>query len=180
MPILAIDTTLAPSSLALRLDNGKTLLRRLSGGQREAEDLVPVMGALMREGAAFAPSLDFKNLTKIAVARGPGPFMRLRAGLAAARALSFSLDVPLLALSTCKILAHASAQTLPMTSEDKILTALPAPHGKGVFQLFSPSGNEETPLMNMGEEEAAKKFKAILSEETRRNALSHRTQSALS
>ena len=51
-------------------------------------------------------SLSVNDLDAIAVSQGPGSYTGLRIGVSAAKGLSFSLDVPLIAVSTLESLAH--------------------------------------------------------------------------
>lgn len=59
----------------------------------------------MREALQEA-SLSFKDVSAIAVGKGPGSYTGLRIGVSAAKGLCFSLDLPLISVSTMEILAQ--------------------------------------------------------------------------
>tara|TARA_R110000868_G_scaffold193443_1_gene438365 strand:- start:10017 stop:10688 length:672 start_codon:yes stop_codon:yes gene_type:complete len=50
-------------------------------------------------------SLTFKDISAIAVSKGPGSYTGLRIGVSAAKGLCFSLDLPLISVSTLESLA---------------------------------------------------------------------------
>ena len=52
--------------------------------------------------------LGVKDLEAIAVTIGPGSYTGLRVGLSAAKGLCFALDIPLIAINTLDVMAHAS------------------------------------------------------------------------
>ena len=49
--------------------------------------------------------IDIKDLSAIAVSKGPGSYTGLRIGVATAKGLCFSLDIPLISISTLLILS---------------------------------------------------------------------------
>ena len=50
-------------------------------------------------------NIDIKDLSAIAVSKGPGSYTGLRIGVAAAKGLCFSLDIPLISISTLLVLS---------------------------------------------------------------------------
>ena len=58
------------------------------------------------EGLIKETALSFNNLNAIAVSKGPGSYTGLRIGISAAKGLCFSLDKPLIAISTLEALAN--------------------------------------------------------------------------
>jgi tRNA threonylcarbamoyladenosine biosynthesis protein TsaB len=104
MLILAFDTATSVATSAL-VQDGKTLAERRSIPARVLEDL----DELLREVGVEATRLD-----GLAVGTGPGSFTGLRMGLAAARALSFALDVPVAGVSTLEALAAGAPSALPV------------------------------------------------------------------
>ena len=50
---------------------------------------------------------EFNQLSAISVSRGPGSYTGLRIGLSAAKGLCYGLDIPLISISSLKILANS-------------------------------------------------------------------------
>lgn len=100
MPILAIDTATMVSSVAVA--DEKKLYAELTVQTRltHSETLMPHIQQVL-EMAGVKRS----ELTAIAVSIGPGSFTGLRIGLAAAKAMSYAMDIPLVGISTMEALA---------------------------------------------------------------------------
>jgi len=100
-----MDTACGACSVAVWAD-GAILAHRSRAMQRgHVEALLPMAVEAMRQSG-----LAFADLDRIAVTRGPGSFTGLRTGLAAARALALSLDLPLAGVSTLEAVAYAAAR----------------------------------------------------------------------
>lgn len=100
MPILGIDTSSQVSSVAVlsdgRLASEITMQARLT----HSETLLPhIVQALDMAG------VKKQALTGIAVSIGPGSFTGLRIGLAAAKAMSYALRVPIMGIPSLEALA---------------------------------------------------------------------------
>ncbi|MBE6084489.1 MAG: tRNA (adenosine(37)-N6)-threonylcarbamoyltransferase complex dimerization subunit type 1 TsaB [Selenomonas ruminantium] len=101
MSILAIDTATQVSSVAV-LKEGRLLAElTMQGKLTHSETLLPHIEQVL-EMAAVAK----EELTGIAVSNGPGSFTGLRIGLAAAKAMSYVLGIPLVGVSTLQALAY--------------------------------------------------------------------------
>jgi tRNA threonylcarbamoyladenosine biosynthesis protein TsaB len=106
---LAFDTATAVATSAL-VDTGpnghlEVLGERCSRAQTLLEDV----DALLRQAGAHPSDLDL-----LAVGLGPGSFTGVRIGLAAARGLALSLDVPGSGVSTLAALAAGAPGALPV------------------------------------------------------------------
>jgi len=100
--ILALDTSTAACSAALWRD-GRVVARRFEMMERgHAEQLIPMVEAVMADAGADPLGLDL-----VATTIGPGAFTGLRLGLAAARALALAAGVGTLGLRTTEALAAA-------------------------------------------------------------------------
>jgi tRNA threonylcarbamoyladenosine biosynthesis protein TsaB len=101
---LAFDTATADATSAL-VDDGEVLGERVSRAQTLLEDV----DALLRQAGAHPRDLDL-----LAVGLGPGSFTGTRIGLAVARGLALSLDLPGAGVSTLAALAAGAPDALPV------------------------------------------------------------------
>ena len=108
--ILAIETSCDETSVAI-VRNGTEVLSNLVSSQidihKEYGGVVPEVASrkhvevitLLLEQALAEASVDRKDLTAIAVTYGPGLIGALLVGIAAAKTLSFILDIPLIGVN---------------------------------------------------------------------------------
>jgi tRNA threonylcarbamoyladenosine biosynthesis protein TsaB len=101
---LAFDTATAVATSAL-VDGDEVLAERVSRAQTLLEDV----DALLRQAGAHPSDLD-----RLAVGLGPGSFTGVRIGLAAARGLALSLELPGSGVSTLAALARGAPEALPV------------------------------------------------------------------
>jgi len=101
---LAFDTATADATSAL-VDDGEVLAERVSRAQTLLEDV----DALLRQAGAHPRDLDL-----LAVGLGPGSFTGTRIGLAVARGLALSLELPGAGVSTLAALAAGAPDALPV------------------------------------------------------------------
>jgi tRNA threonylcarbamoyladenosine biosynthesis protein TsaB len=104
MLTLAFDTATQVATSAL-VDDGEVLGQRASRAQLLLEDV----DALLRQGGAHP-----RDLGAVIVGIGPGSFTGVRIGLAAARGLALSLDLPGAGVSTLAALAAGAPDALPV------------------------------------------------------------------
>ena len=102
MLTLAFDTATAVATSAL-VDGDEVLGERVSRAQTLLEDV----DALLRQAGAHPTDLD-----RLAVGIGPGSFTGVRIGLAVARGLALSLDLPGSGVSTLAALAAGAPGAL--------------------------------------------------------------------
>ena len=104
MLILAMDTSTVVSSVAV-MDEARLLAEVTSGARlTHSETLQPHIEMAMKMAGASRSDIE-----AVAVGIGPGSFTGLRIGLAAAKAMAYALNVPLVGIST----AEAMAANLP-------------------------------------------------------------------
>jgi tRNA threonylcarbamoyladenosine biosynthesis protein TsaB len=101
---LAFDTATVVATSAL-VDDDEVLGERVSRAQTLLEDV----DALLRQAGAHPPDLD-----RLAVGIGPGSFTGVRIGLAVARGLALSLDLPGSGVSTLGALAAGAPGAVPV------------------------------------------------------------------
>lgn len=131
LTLLGFDTATPACSAALWAGGEVTACRRIEGGGRHAEALVPMLREVAAEGGIPLAAVD-----RFAVTIGPGSFTGIRIGLATARGLALALKRPLIGLSTLEVLAAG----VPAAERDgPILAALDAGRGRLYAQLFDRS-----------------------------------------
>src|ERR1700679_2062507 len=134
MRILAIDTSCGAASAAVYDDVARATLALESTpmAHGHAEALGPMVERGMR-----AVEGGFGTIGRVAVCVGPGSFTGIRVGLAMARAIALTLEVPIVGVSTLVGLAG------PLLQEPRaglIVSVIDAKHGNVYFQLFESSG----------------------------------------
>ena len=105
MMLLAIDTSTDSASLAL-VQDGKTLAEATwRCGQNHSVELLPRLTQLLQEA-----KIELQSVSCILVAKGPGSFNGLRVGLSTAKGLAFSLDIPIIGVSSLELEACQHAE----------------------------------------------------------------------
>jgi tRNA threonylcarbamoyladenosine biosynthesis protein TsaB len=115
--ILAFDTATDVATSALVAD-GEVLGERVS----TAKTLLQDVDALLRQASVRPADLD-----AIAAGTGPGSFTSTRIGLAVARGLALSLDVPVAGVSTLDALAAGAEGALPVIDAKRHEVFVPGP-----------------------------------------------------
>lgn len=104
--LLAIDTSTPTVTVAVHDGDGGGNVRsarQASARQKHTESLAPTIQAALTEAG-----IDRRELTRIAVGVGPGPFTGLRVGLVTARVLGFALGIDVVGVCSLDITAQAS------------------------------------------------------------------------
>ena len=150
MLTLAFDTATAVATSAL-VDGDEVLGERASRAQTLLEDV----DALLRQGGAHPSELD-----RLAVGVGPGSFTGVRIGLAVARGLALSLDLPGSGVSTLAALAAGAPGAQPVIDAKR----------REVFTLVAGEARVLTPQELRLEEgtvcvgDGARRYRALLEE----------------
>lgn len=137
---LAIDTSTEIASIALS-DKGE-LLSELTWrcGRNHTAELLPAITQLLSDR-----KIALGSLQGIIVAKGPGSFNGLRAGMSIAKGLAFALGIPLVGLGTLEIEAFPYAFTeLPIcpihvAGKGEIAVAMYQRKGGEWRQISAPS-----------------------------------------
>lgn len=128
--VLGIETATALGGVALVSPAGELLGEiTMRGNGSHAERVLPAVAVLL-ETHGLTP----RDIVAVAVSRGPGSFTGLRSGIAAAKGLAFSLDVPLYGIGT---LAALAANAAPC--DGTVCAALNARRGE-IFRAFFRAG----------------------------------------
>jgi tRNA threonylcarbamoyl adenosine modification protein YeaZ len=136
MRVLAIDTSRGACSAAVYDGTLRLALARESEpmARGHAEALAPMVERVLARIEGGVASIE-----KIAVAIGPGSFTGLRIGVAMARAMALSLEVPVVGVST--LIAYAG----PMLDDPRpgvIAAAVDAGHGHVYFHLIDSKAKQ--------------------------------------
>ncbi len=105
--ILGIETSGPPTGLSVINRKGSTLFEVFNGKRFAHSELLNVM---LKDGLSWV-NLSLEDIGLVAVSIGPGYFTALRAGLSMAKALSFSLSIPLVGVSTLLALVQGITAT---------------------------------------------------------------------
>ncbi len=100
MRILAIETSTYSGSIALISSKSVMGEYYFNIGPAHTEKLVPSIDWLLSE-----LNINKSDLTGVAVSLGPGSFTSLRVGISTAKAISYSIGIPLLGVSSLEVLA---------------------------------------------------------------------------
>ena len=107
---IAIDTSTGWGGIALSQDGNLLAELTWKPGQNHTSELFPNIERLLQTAKT-----DIRSLSAVFVAIGPGSFNGLRAGISSAKGLAFSLDIPLVGISTLEAEALPFAFTgLPL------------------------------------------------------------------
>ena len=100
--ILNIETSTTNCSVSLSLD-GKLvdIIEEDSSNYSHSENLHVFISKLMSNN-----KIKFEELSAVAVSRGPGSYTGLRIGVSAAKGICYGVDIPLISISSLKILAN--------------------------------------------------------------------------
>lgn len=101
--ILNIETSTKNCSVSISLNAKVLAIKEICEANfSHAEKLTPFIKDVLAES-----KLTLKNLSAIAIGKGPGSFTGLRIGVSAAKGLCFGLNIPLISIPTMEILANA-------------------------------------------------------------------------
>lgn len=104
MAILAVDTASDSCSVALSLE-GECLSRHDYAPRQHHALLIPMIQSLLAEA-----ELGASDLTAIAISNGPGSFTGVRLGLGVVQGIAFAADLPLIPISSLRLLAQTAAR----------------------------------------------------------------------
>ncbi len=142
MTVLAFDTCFGAVSVAVggQGADGEWQVHEayedMTAGQ--AERLMPMIDEVMR-----AAGVDFAQVSRIAVTRGPGSFTGVRVGVAAARALALATGVPLVATTSLAVMAAAAGAELRGRRARVLAVVMDARRGGLYMQVFGAHTRDE-------------------------------------
>lgn len=132
MKILAIETSTYSGSIALISEEAVLGEYYFNIGPAHTEKLVPSIDWLLSE-----LNTEKSDLTGVAVSLGPGSFTSLRVGISTAKGICYSLGIPLVGVSSLKVLA----MNLPLAPFN-ICPVMDARKGEVFAALFRSNNGE--------------------------------------
>lgn len=102
MTVLCIDTTTEHGTVAVARDDGSVVSERWRSAGRHGENLFGYI-----ESALAGAGVSREDLSLIGVSIGPGRFTSLRVGLGTAKGLALGLGLPIVGVSSLRVLARS-------------------------------------------------------------------------
>ncbi|MEE4278015.1 MAG: tRNA (adenosine(37)-N6)-threonylcarbamoyltransferase complex dimerization subunit type 1 TsaB [Halieaceae bacterium] len=138
--LLAIDTATDALSLALQRAGVRRCLHRRLPRQQQ-QQLFPALSELLQGEGPAALGLD-----ALVYGRGPGSFTGLRIAVSAVQGLAFSLDLPVIGLSTLETQARTFLRREAVARPMLILSSLDARIGQLYAACYHYDGSALHPL----------------------------------
>ncbi len=113
--ILSIETATPICTVSLFTEQEVVHIVRASADNMHANELTLCIQRLLQES-----ELDFKQLSAIAVSKGPGSYTGLRIGVSAAKGLCYALDIPLIGINSLRAML-AGLQSAEKETEKNLL-----------------------------------------------------------
>ncbi|WP_058306286.1 tRNA (adenosine(37)-N6)-threonylcarbamoyltransferase complex dimerization subunit type 1 TsaB [Gracilibacillus massiliensis] len=101
MNVLAIDTSNQVLGVAISKDDEIKAEYTANIKRNHSIGLMPAIDHIMKETETTPDQLD-----RIVVAKGPGSYTGVRIGLATAKTMAWTLNIPIVAVSSLELLAH--------------------------------------------------------------------------
>lgn len=128
--ILSVETSTPICSIALHRNGILIDSESLEVAGAHSEKLMTMIEQLLGRN-----QLQTELLDAVAVSEGPGSYTGLRIGVSTAKGLAFAWDLPLIGISTLKILAFAAKSKIP--DKAYIVTLLDARRMEVFHQVFN-------------------------------------------
>lgn len=103
--ILNIETSTSVCGVSLSKDGELIDFREIGDGNSHSKNLAPFIEELLK-----ANNTEYKQLSAIAISKGPGSYTGLRIGTSTAKGLCFGLDIPLIAIGTLESMTAYAKQ----------------------------------------------------------------------
>ena len=134
MILLGFDTATPATAVALWRQGGETLEARddppAQARPRHTSDLLPLAAKLIAQAG-----VDWGRLDGVVVGLGPGTFTGLRVGVATARGLVQSLEIPLIGVSSLRALAEPALHRAKR-HDGEVLAVLDARRGEAFVAAY--------------------------------------------
>ncbi len=137
--ILAVDTSCEACSIAL-LQGPRVESEFVQAPRQHTQRLLPMIDGLLR-----AHQLTLADLDAIAYGRGPGSFTGLRICLGVVQGLAYSMDLPVIPVSTLHAMAVGAVHSHQLADATDILVALDARMNEVYWAVFTVKDGFPTP-----------------------------------
>jgi tRNA threonylcarbamoyladenosine biosynthesis protein TsaB len=118
--ILSLETSTTVCSVAVTANDEVLSLREVIDAKSHASQLIPFISEALEES-----SISPKDLSAIAVSKGPGSYTGLRIGVSTAKGLAYGLKIPLISLDTLFCMASGFLEVHPEFSESPNMLLCP-------------------------------------------------------
>lgn len=99
--ILCIETSTTVCSVAINNDQNLLFEKNIIEGQRHSEIITVLIEELLKYSG-----IGMSDIDAVAVSRGPGSYTGLRVGYSTAKAICYSMKIPLITIDTLRALAY--------------------------------------------------------------------------
>jgi len=143
--ILGIETATEVCSVSLLRDGNIIAVKESAGNNEHSRLLTPFIHLVIEESGISLSQID-----AVAVSMGPGSYTGLRIGVSTAKGLCFSLDKPLIGISTLKAMAwqvlHHSGENTAANSNTLLCPMIDARRMEVYMAVFDWNLKEKVPV----------------------------------
>lgn len=132
--ILSIDSGTEICSVALSRDGEVIALRESTEGRDHARLVAPFVDEVLGESGVEA-----KDLSAVAVSKGPGSYTGLRIGVSVAKGLCYGLNIPLIGVGSLEALTQVAIEKYDLCGA-KLMPMVDARRMEVYTQLFDSKG----------------------------------------
>ncbi len=152
--VLAIDTAMNGCSVCVYdAGAGKTLSKKTEIMNRgQAERLIPMIEETLEQA-----QIKYEDLGLIAVTKGPGAFTGMRIGIATAKALALSLDIPAIGVSTFDAVFETFRLQAPELIAQRVCVLLETKRKDYYCRFYEPDGSTKEDGSSLEAEDIVKK-----------------------
>ena len=140
--ILHIETSTKTCSIALSSGNDLLALKESNDNEySHSEKLNLFIEAVLKEAG-----VEMKDLSAIAVSKGPGSFTGLRIGVSSAKGIAYALTLPLISCNTLDCLAGGFIQQSDLRENDLIVPMIDARRQEVYMKIIDLKMNQLTDI----------------------------------
>ncbi len=103
--ILCLETSSTMCSVCITANDKVIAYKEINNGYSHSENLHVFIQDVLKEA-----KLTVKQISAVAVSKGPGSYTGLRIGVSSAKGLCYALRIPLISIDTLQSMAYAVAQ----------------------------------------------------------------------